>query len=88
VVISLTEPVLLTVRIRDLSCTGAGLVLNSRLVPGTFVAVKLQGPRHKTPRIIRAQVMHATPAAKDRRSWLLGCAFVGELAQDEIKLLI
>jgi hypothetical protein len=52
------------------------------------VAVKLQGPRHKTPRIVRAQVMHATPAAKDRRTWRLGCAFVGELAQDEIKLLI
>lgn len=87
VVISLVEPVLLAVKVRDISQTGIGLVLSSRLHPGAFVAVKLQGPRHPAPRILRAQVMHAT-AQKDRRSWLAGCSFIGELGKEELALLV
>lgn len=88
VVISLTAPVLLTVRVRDLSQTGIGLVLANRLAPGTFLAVKLQGGRHPYPRVLRAQVMHATPQGGDRRTWVMGCNFVGLLSPDDIKLLI
>lgn len=87
VVISLVEPVLLAVKVCDISQTGIGLVLSSRLHPGTFVAVKLQGPRHPTPRVLRAQVMH-TRAQKDRRTWLAGCSFIGELGKEELALLI
>jgi hypothetical protein len=87
VVISLTEPILLKVRVRDLSQTGIGMVLVNRLPPGTFVAVKLQGPQPQ-PRIVRAQVIHATLQPGEKRTWLMGCRFVGTLAQDEIKKLI
>jgi hypothetical protein len=87
VVISLTEPQLLKVKVRDLSRTGIGLVVGNRVPPGTFLAVKLQGPRQPNPRVLRAQVMHAT-AAGDRRTWIMGCSFVGGLSQDDIKMLI
>jgi hypothetical protein len=63
-------------------------VLGNRLPPGTFLAVKLQGPRQPQPRVLRAQVMHATLQPGDRRTWLMGCHFVGVLEQDEIKLLV
>jgi len=88
VVISMTDPVLLKVRVRDLSQTGIALVLGNRLPPGTFLAVKLQGPRHPQPRVLRAQVIHATPQAGDRRTWIMGCSFVGVLGQDEMKMLL
>jgi PilZ domain len=88
VVISLTDPVLLKVRVRDLSQTGIGLVIGNRLPPGTFLAVKLQGPRQPQPRVLRAQVVHATLQAGDRRTWIMGCNFVGGLGQDEIKMLL
>ncbi|MBY0526138.1 MAG: PilZ domain-containing protein [Gemmataceae bacterium] len=87
VVISLVEPVLLAVRVRDISQTGIGLVLPNRLQPGTFLAVKLQGPKQQAPRVLRAQVIHATVQA-DRRSWLLGCSFVGELRKEDLALLV
>lgn len=87
VVISLVEPLLLSVKVRDISQTGIGLVAATRIQPGAFLAVKLQGPKHPTPRILRAQVMHST-VQKDRRTWVAGCSFVGELGKDELALLI
>lgn len=87
VVISLVEPVLLAVKVRDISQTGIGLVLSTRLQPGAFIAVKLQGSKEKAPRVVRAQVMHAT-IQQDKRSWLAGCSLVGELGKDELALLI
>ena len=57
VVISLTEPVLLSARVRDISQNGIGLLLPSRVQPGSFLAVKLQGPRDERPRIMRCRVV-------------------------------
>jgi PilZ domain len=88
VVISLTDPLLLKVKVRDLSQTGIGLVLGNRLPPGTFLAVKLQGPGQPQPRVVRAQVMHSTVLTGDKRTWIMGCSFVGALSQDDIKMLI
>ncbi len=87
VVISLVEPVLLSARVRDLSQNGIGLLLPSRVGPGNFLAVKLQGPRDAKPRIMRAQVVR-TVAQSDRRTWFHGCAFVGELSRDEVAGLL
>src|SRR5438128_2211710 len=60
VVISLVEPVLLPVRIRNVSQRGMGLLVSTRVAPGAFLAVKVQGPRQKAPCILRARVIHAT----------------------------
>ena len=87
VVISLVEPVLLTARVRDISQSGIGLLLPSRVHPGSFLAVKLQSPRDKKPRIMRAQVVRVV-AQPDRRSWFHGCAFVGELQREEVAGLL
>jgi len=83
VVISLVEPVLMTVRVRDISSKGFGLLLPNRVSPGTFLAVKLVSGRQKVPRIVRAQVIHAT-IITDPKSWLMGCVFVTELRKDEV----
>src|SRR6202040_491093 len=47
VVISLVDPLLLTVRVTNLSQQGIGLVSSSRVAPGAFLAIKVQGPRQK-----------------------------------------
>jgi len=83
VVISLVEPVLLPVRIRNVSQKGMGLLVSARVMPGSFLAVKVQGPKQKAPCILRARVVHATFLA-DMRVWLIGCVFVSELRQEEL----
>src|SRR5947209_1596728 len=70
VVISLVEPVLLPVRVRNISQKGLGLLMTTRVSPGAFLAVKFQGPRQKAPRILRARVIHAT-FLSDTRAWLI-----------------
>ncbi len=83
VVISLVEPVLLPVRVRNVSSKGMGLLVSTRVAPGAFLAVKIQGPRQKTPCILRARVVHAT-FLHDLRVWLIGCIFVNELRKEEL----
>jgi hypothetical protein len=83
VVISLVEPVLLPVRIRNVSQRGLGLLVSTRVAPGSFIAVKVQGPRQKAPCILRARVIHATFLA-DVRVWLIGCVFRSELRKEEL----
>jgi hypothetical protein len=87
VVISLVEPVLLPVRVKDISKTGVGLLMTARVAPGAFVAVKFQGRRLKEPRIVRARVIHAT-FKHDIRAWLIGCYFVEPLRKEELAILI
>lgn len=87
VVISLVEPVLLPVRVRDVSQTGVGLLMTARVAPGAFLAVKFQGRRQKAPRVVRARVIHAT-FKHDIRAWLIGCYFVEPLAKEELAQLI
>lgn len=87
VVISLVEPVLLSARVRDISQNGIGLLLPSRVHPGSFLAVKLQGPRDLQPRIVRARVVRVV-AQPDRRSWFHGCALVGELQREDLARLL
>jgi hypothetical protein len=87
VVISLVEPVLLPVRVKDLSQTGVGLIMTARVAPGAFLAVKIQGRRQKTPQVIRARVIHAT-YQQDARAYLIGCYFVEPLRKEELALLV
>jgi hypothetical protein len=86
VVISLVEPVLLPVRIHNISQKGLGLLMTTRVGPGAFLAVKFQGPKQKTPRIVRARVIHST-YLNESRTWLVGCYFVGEMRKEDIAQL-
>jgi hypothetical protein len=87
VVISLVEPILLPVRIRNISQRGLGLLMTTRVAPGSFLAVKVQGPRQKAPRILRARVIHAT-YSPENRTWMIGCYFVEELRKEELGQLV
>ncbi len=86
VVISLIEPVLLPVRIRNISAKGIGLLISHRIGPGAFLAIKVQGPRQKAPRILRARVVHAT-FQPENRTWLIGGSFVEELSKEDLSVL-
>jgi hypothetical protein len=86
VLISLVEPVLLPVRIRNLSQQGLGLLTTMRVAPGSFLAVKVHGRRLKAPRIMKARVIHAT-FLQDIRTWLIGCCFVEGLRKEDLALI-
>jgi hypothetical protein len=86
VVISLVEPVLLPVRIRNVSQNGIGILTATRVAPGAFLAVKVPGRRLKAPRIMKARVIHAT-FLPDVRTWLIGCYFVQELRKEDVALI-
>jgi len=86
VVISLIEPVLLPVRIRNISPRGIGLLVSNRVAPGSFLAIKVQGPRQKAARILRARVVHAT-FQPENRTWLIGGTFVEELRKEDMAVL-
>ena len=86
VVISLVEPVLLPVRIRNVSQKGIGMLMATRVAPGSFLAVKVQSRRLKAPRIMKARVIHAT-FLQDIRTWLIGCFFVEELRKEDVALI-
>lgn len=86
VVISLVEPVLLSVRVRNISQRGIGLLVQSRVAPGAFLAIKVQGPKQKVARILRARVVHAT-FLPEIRTWLIGGHFVDELRKEELSQL-
>jgi hypothetical protein len=72
--------------IRDISPKGLGLVLHRRFERGAGLAVELPGPDGKPVDTLLTRVMHITALSGGR--WLLGCAFVSELSDDELGSLL
>jgi hypothetical protein len=69
-------------RVVNISRSGIGLALPRRFEPGALLTVELEDPRRTVSRSILARVIHARPHAE--HGWLLGCAFSGELDDDEL----
>jgi hypothetical protein len=74
----------LQARIRDVSLGGIGLVLPRRFERGTGLAIDVPGP--DGGHTVFARVVRVAQTGSD--SWLIGCAFVGELIDDEVRALI
>jgi hypothetical protein len=72
--------------VRDISASGLGLVLRRRFEPGAGLAIDVHGTDSIPPFTLLARVVHAT-ALPDGR-WVLGCAFVSELSDDELRALL
>jgi hypothetical protein len=72
--------------VRDISVHGMGLVLRRRFERGTGLAVEIPGPDGQPADTLLAKVVHIS-ARKDG-GWLLGCNFVSELSQDELRRLL
>ena len=74
-----------TVRIRDVSMNGVGLLMSRRVEPGTLLAIVLaNGPRGFNKTAL-ARVAHVTPLGG---SYLVGCTFVTPLTYQEMSALV
>jgi hypothetical protein len=71
--------------VRDISCSGIGLLLPRRFEVGTLLAIelaeKVEGKKH----LLIARVAHATQQPEG--NWLIGAAFMSPLTEDEVQLL-
>ena len=72
-------------KIRDVSAKGVGLVLDRSFPPGTALMVMLRNPAKSFFRTVTAMVVHSR-LQEDAR-WLVGCALLSELKEDEVNAL-
>ncbi len=71
--------------VRDISCTGIGLLLPRRFERGTLLTVELGEAAAGQTHLLLARVVHAT--AQPEGNWLIGCALTSPLTEDEVQLL-
>jgi hypothetical protein len=73
-------------RVGDLSRSGATLIADVEVRPGTVLVVALEGMggRFARPMLMRVMNLRARP---DNR-WQLGCAFVKALSEDDVQALL
>jgi hypothetical protein len=69
--------------IRDVSPFGIGLCCSQPLQPGVLLNIELLNKAGNTVTKIRGRVIHAREA---NQMWSVGCAFVGEIDNDTLKL--
>jgi hypothetical protein len=81
-----TEQLKWQARIRDVSCTGIALVLSRRFERGTGLAIEVPGSEPDSSHTIFARI--ARVIEEPDGSWLVGCAFVSELSDEELRALI
>jgi hypothetical protein len=73
-------------KIRNISVGGVGLVVERRFEPGTGIFIECQTNDNRTVGPYMARVVHAT--SRPDGTWLLGCAFVSKLGDEEIRDLL
>jgi PilZ domain-containing protein len=71
--------------VRDISCSGIGLLLPRRFERGTLLTIELTETTAGQTRLLLVRVVHATPQPEG--NWLLGCALTNSLTEDEVQLL-
>lgn len=72
--------------ITNISATGIGLIHRAKVKPGTVFVIKLQSGNQKLSRPLPVRVMHASPIGNEE--WLLGCAFVRKINEEDLQSLI
>jgi hypothetical protein len=71
-----------TALVQEISARGVGLALPRQLMPGTMLAVDLQG----LLRFLTVRVIRATPQAEG--SWIVHCEFLSKPTDDELEVLL
>ena len=66
----------------DISSSGIALVLDRRFERGTILSIRLESSDGETARNLLLRVVYAKAQADG--FWRLGCAFAGELGQEEL----
>ena len=69
-------------RVRNVSADGLCLVLRRRFEPGTGLAIEVPGAEGESPSTLLARVVRVRAGADG--CWMLGCAFVSPLGEEEI----
>jgi hypothetical protein len=72
-------------QIRNVSQGGLALVLRRRFEPGAGLAVELLGADPETSSTVLVRVVHV--CAQPDEFWLLDCAFLSDLSEDEVQVL-
>ncbi|HTU21268.1 MAG TPA: PilZ domain-containing protein [Gemmataceae bacterium] len=72
--------------VRDVSQGGLALVLRRRFEKGTGLAVELPGAADEEPSTVLVRVVRVS--AQPDGFWLLGCAFISALSEDEVQALV
>jgi PilZ domain len=73
-------------QIQDISRGGINLLGNHSFDPGTVLKIEFPNSDQVVPATILARVVHAS--AKPNGVWALGCAFVKELREKELQVLL
>lgn len=74
-----------TVKIRDVSMHGVGLVMHHHVEPGIVLTVALVNPARDFNKMVLARVVHITPLGS---GFLVGCSFLTPLTYQEMSALI
>ena len=80
------EQVAWSAQIQDISRGGVSLIGNRSFDPGTVLKIDLPNSDQVVPSTVLARVVHAN--AKPNGVWVLGCAFVKELREEELRALL
>lgn len=70
---------------RDISTSGIGLLLGRRFEPGALLSIEVMDRSEGQMRLLLARVAHAT--ARPGGGWLVGCALVNPLTDEEVAAL-
>ncbi len=72
-------------RVVNISTGGIGLLLGHHVPGDTLLDVEFEGAAGSALRVLRVRVVHCTPFTDGSKpSWLLGCAFAKDLANDAL----
>ena len=74
-----------TGKVKDISRGGLGVVLSRRFELGTLLSLEIQEADGRMSGTLLARVVHVTPHSAG--GWLVGCCFVNELGDEEVKAL-
>jgi PilZ domain len=72
--------------IENVSIGGVGLILERRFEKGTGLAIELPGNAVNDAYVVLAKVVHVR--RQTNGTWMLGCKFVSELSEDEVRRLL
>ncbi len=72
-------------RVHDISAGGLSLVLARRFERGTGLAIEIPETADRPADTLLVKVVHATRLPDNQ--WLLGCAFVSQLSDEEVQTL-
>lgn len=73
-------------QVQNLSVTGMGMLVTSRVKLGSILTLKLEDERSYVSRPLLAKVVHTEQ--KDSGHWCIGCAFVNRLSSAELQALL